>query len=392
MDGAGPHDRPEYTAATNLGSVHFDGTGDYLASDNNDIGNFGTGDFTIEGWFWVPDRSALYTVADGRPTSLTSASGWSVAISTAGTLYVYTGGFHITGTAGAVTTKVWHHWALSRESGAMKLFLNGVQQGSTNSTARDFTANLFRVGASGTGGELFKGNQADVRVVKGTAVYTANFTPPTAPLSAITNTTFLLQNTDGGIIDKAQVSRQIKLVGNTKSSTAQYKFLTSSMYFDGNGDYIQLDSQNIANFGSMPFTAEGWFWVASLPGSGTIYSVVDARDSGGNATGWTLGIGASGNIYIYNAATTISGGSVSTSTWHHWAFTRSGTDQKLFLNGTQVGSTYTTSRNFTDNKFRIAGSHSGGELFTGYQSDVRISKGLARYTANFTPPTAALQG
>ena len=142
----------------------------------------------------------------------------------------------------------------------------------------------------------------------------------------------------------------------------------------------------------MPFTAEGWFWVASLPGSGTIYSVVDARDSGGNATGWTLGIGASGNIYIYNAATTISGGSVSTSTWHHWAFTRSGTDQKLFLNGTQVGSTYTTSRNFTDNKFRIAGNHSGGELFTGYQSDVRITKGLARYTSNFTAPTAALKG
>ena len=84
-NGAGPHDKPEYTAATHLGSAQFDGTGDYLESDNNNIANFGTGDFTLEGWIWVPNRSALYTIVDGR-RSLTSADGWSVAISTAGTL------------------------------------------------------------------------------------------------------------------------------------------------------------------------------------------------------------------------------------------------------------------------------------------------------------------
>ena len=171
-------------------STYFDGSGDYLASDNNNIGNFGTGDFTIEGWIWVPDRSALYTVVDGRPTTLTSATGWSVAINTSGGMYVYSGGFHISGTNGDVTTETWHHWALTRSSGDMKLFLNGTQQGSTNSTARDYTANLFRVGASGTGGEVFKGYQRDVRVVKGTALYTSNFTKPDGPLTAVANTTF----------------------------------------------------------------------------------------------------------------------------------------------------------------------------------------------------------
>ena len=73
----------------------------------------------------------------------------------------------------------------------MKLFLNGTQQGSTNSTARNFTVNKFRVGASGQGAEHFKGYQRDVRVVKGTALYTSNFTPSTEPLTAVTNTTFL---------------------------------------------------------------------------------------------------------------------------------------------------------------------------------------------------------
>ena len=389
--GYGANDTAEYTTGDHLGSVHFDGTGDYLASDNNNIGNFGTGDFTIEGWFYVRDRDALYTVLDGRPTSLTSATGWSVAISTAGTLYVYTGGFHITGTAGAVTTNVWHHWALSRESGAMKLFLNGVQQGSTNSTARDFTANLFRVGASGTGGEVFEGNQADVRVVKGTAVYTANFTPPATPLSAITNTTFLLQNTDAAIIDKAQNARLVKLVGNTKSSTTQTKFLSSSMYFDGTGDYINAENCEIGNVGLHAFTFEGWFYLTASPAN--YITIMQTRGSNASTTGFVMAISAS-DFYVYSGAFIGQKGSaISSNQWYHWAYTRDTSgNQRVFLDGTQTGSTYTTERNYTDDKLWIGAKYDGTEYFTGYQSDVRITKGLARYTANFTPPTAALKG
>ena len=66
-------------------------------------------------------------------------------------------------------------------------------------------------------------------------------------------------------------------------------------------------------------------------------------------------------------------------------------NQRVFLDGTQTGSTYTTARNDTEDKLWI-GAIDGSEYFTGYQSDIRITKGLARYTANFTPPTAALKG
>ena len=163
-------------------SMYFDGTGDYIKADNQEIGNFGTGDFTVEGWLWVPNRSALYTVVDGRPSSLTSASGWSVAVSTAGNLYVYSNGFILTGSGGAVTTSTWHHWAFTRSGSDQKLFLNGTQQGSTYTTARDYTADLFRIGASSTGGEVFSGYQSDVRVTKGLARYTSNFSVPTAAL------------------------------------------------------------------------------------------------------------------------------------------------------------------------------------------------------------------
>ena len=403
-----PYDEQEYSASSHLGSAEFDGTGDYLASDNNNIGNFGTGDFTVEGWFRVPDRSALYTVVDGRPTTLTSASGWSVAINTSGGLYVYSGGFHISGTNGDVTTNAWHHWALSRESGAMKLFLNGVQQGSTNSTARDYTANLFRVGASGTGGEVFKGNQADVRVVKGTAVYTANFTPPTAPLSAITNTSFLLHNTDAGIIDKAQRAQDLRLFGNTKSSTTQNKFLTSSMYFDGTGDYLKWTNTEAVDYGigGEPFTLEWWQWWPSIVDSRSL-----GPQTGGTTAGWNGTSGHQWTMFTYSSSATLfmqwwngsgrtdyelnHGGALTASTWQHFAIVYDGTNLSNYVDGTRIG--HRTSGNTfgaVTNRFAVLGGNTAG---TGqseiYYSDVRITKGLARYSGtSLTVPTAALKG
>ena len=68
---------------------------------------------------------------------------------------------------------------------------------------------------------------------------------------------------------------------------------------------------------------------------------------------------------------------------------------KLFIDGTQEGSTATTSQSFLFWDTRLGtrdNTTDAGSKYTGYMSDVRITKGLARYTANFTPPTAALQG
>ena len=271
----------------------------------------------------------------------------------------------------------------------MKLFLNGVQQGSTNSTARNFTVNKFRVGASGQAAEFFKGNQADVRVVKGTAVYTSNFTPPTAPLTAITNTSFLLHNTDAGIIDKAQVARAVKLIGNTKSSTTQTKFLSSSMYFDGSGDYIKAEGLNIGKDGSSDFTAEGWFYLTASPSN--FITVVQTRASNASTAGWVMAISAS-DFYVYSGAHIVRKNSaISSNQWYHWAYSRQSGTHRLFLDGTLLDSD-TTARNYTEDTFWIGAKYDGSENFTGYQSDVRMTHGLARYTANFTPPTAALKG
>ena len=89
----------------------------------------------------------------------------------------------------------------------------------------------------------------------------------------------------------------------------------------------------------------------------------------------------------------IDSGTLNLNTWNHVAVTREGSVFRLFVNGTQVD-TFTSSTveiGFLNDPLTV-GSYNSTGYFNGYLSDVRITKGLARYTASFTPPTAALQG
>ena len=187
-------------------------------------------------------------------------------------------------------------------------------------------------------------------------------------------------------------------MGDTKSSTTQSKYLTSSIYFDGNGDILmptielivaQTIPLNVAMLGSNCTGRHCW----------NIFK----RLSGGlsNIT-WSLEFSSSNNyvaLYIYAAnsgAYVITGSTnIITSSWNHIAVTRSGNETKLFINGTQDGSTYTSNYTVADGgDFYLGGGFYAptSRTITGYMSDFRVTKGLARYTANFTPPTAALQG
>ncbi len=386
-----PYDYSSY-AAENGGSIACDGSGDSIQITGGSDFTF-TGDFTAECWVYCNAHTNDYAGIFGFSHD-SQSTGWNILGRSNGKLH-FNVGMTYTDATGSLPLNQWVHLALVRNgssSGNCKLYINGVADATTVTKTGTVTQPTFiQIGQyPGIAARAFNGNIADVRVVNGTAVYTSNFTPTTAPLTAITNTKLLVQSTDAGIIDKAQTPRFVKLLGNTKSSTTQTKFLSSSMYFDGTGDYIEADDQDIGNFGSGDFTAEGWFYLTASPSN--YITIAETRGSGGSTTGWVMAISA-GDFYVYSGAFIgAKGSAISSNTWYHWAFTRSGTDQKVFLNGTQTGSTYTTARNYTDNNFTIGAKHDASEFFTGYQSDVRITKDLARYTANFTPPTAALEG
>jgi hypothetical protein len=166
------------------------------------------------------------------------------------------------------------------------------------------------------------------------------------------------------------------------------------MKFDGTGDYLNTSPANQAAFafGSGDFTIEMWVYAAT---TGTTKGLYDSRPSGTNGAYAFIYLDSSNVIsYLINSGGgTITGTALSVSTWYHVAVARSGTSTKLFLNGVQVGSTLTDSNTYlnagTSRPFIGANASSLGSYFNGYIDDLRVTKGIARYTATFTPPTAA---
>jgi hypothetical protein len=202
-------------------------------------------------------------------------------------------------------------------------------------------------------------------------------------------------NSQPAIIDASQ-SSALTLVGNTKSSTTQIKYGNSSMYFDGVGGetYVDADS-TVANFGTKDFTIEMWVYPTAT-GRGIFNKTTDTGsasppsvsiynpDSGNLLVGVNDG-NSTGNWNNCNAP-------LLSNQWSHLALTRQGTTLRAFLNGITILTT-TNSANVDNNVvFGIGQWRLTASNFMGYMQDVRITKGLARYTTTFTPPAALLEG
>jgi hypothetical protein len=177
--------------------------------------------------------------------------------------------------------------------------------------------------------------------------------------------------------------------GDTKILTAQSKFGGSSAFFDGTGDYLSLPSNSDYTFGTGDFTVETWISPTNLT-STTFQTFVGGGSAGAllfsivTNTG-RITVNAYGSGFVFDQVFTFSSGQ-----WYHLVATRQGTNLRVFVNGTQLGSTVTNSTNFSQPSNIIGGITGGTQFFTGYIDDLRIYKGVAKYTANFTPPTAAL--
>jgi hypothetical protein len=381
----------EYDAAVVGGSGYFDGSGDFLTIAGTSTACALPGDFTIELW--------LYSVATTLYGSLIS----TVAdVSTSNGLRISTGNNNniievASALSGVITSSTafknntWVHVALVRSGTTLTLYQNGVSVGSATNSQSFVSDTVYIGNLTGLGSPYYlNGYVSNLRVVKGTAVYTAAFTPPTAPLTAITNTSLLLSATNSGIYDST-AKNDLETVGNAQVSTTQAKWGTTSMYFDGTGDYLKPYYPSPTNgttfsFGTGDFTIEWWMYPTSAPSNGMI---MDGRGSGASGDMWLINW-VNGVISWYAGATLISSSTVSTNTWTHVAICRSGTSTKMFLNGTQTGSTYTDTKNYTVGNGwpTIGASYNAVDFYTGYMDDLRVTK-YARYTANFTAPTAA---
>ena len=383
-----------YSTSTIGGSAYFDGTGDYLTVPSNSAFAMGTGDFTIECWVNTPLVNIQNDVIIELRSSGGSSTGFVFNMNPTGTGYqlnFYTdGGFNLGSTV--LNYNVWNHCAVTRSGGIIKLFSNGVVSATFTKTNNFYDTPVPHIGIS----PLYTANDmvgylSDLRIVKGTALYTSTFTPPTAPLTAVSGTSLLFNFTNAGVIDSAMMNNA-ETVGNAQISTTQSKFGGSSMYFDGTGDYVSIPVTPNLQFGSGNFTIEAWIYPTNL-GS---YPLVAAQ-YGPNIYAFFFGLGPNDTklgLYLYHA-----GGSVNVSTtnnvtlntWNHVAAVRNGNTVTLYINGIAGGNvTYTQTVDNITVPISVGADSTGSYPFFGYIDDLRITKGYARYTSNFTPPALAL--
>ena len=187
-------------------SIVLDGEGDYLSIASNPDFGFGTGDFTIEGWFYKTAVSTQY-LFDTRSTL--NENSIAVQSNGAGTLRLFVNGAFVLTSSNAHTNNAWNHLAISRASGVTRFFINGVVSTNTYTDTTDYgTAKPFVIGAQYNGTTAYNGYIDEFRVTKGLARYTANFTPPNMHNDS---TTVLLIDCEEGIVDVADLYLDVNL-------------------------------------------------------------------------------------------------------------------------------------------------------------------------------------
>ena len=423
------------------GVASFDGAGDYLSiADNADFA-FGTGDFTVEAFVFATGLGTYNTIFDTSSTGQ-DTTGIRLGVESTGRLYLYTNGFFLTAN-NAISTGRWYHVAYARSSGTHRLFINGVKVDET-STARNYTNDSCVIGSHFSFGESWEGFISNLRVVKGSAVYTANFTPPTEALTNVTNTKLLCCNSStsatastvtpgtitangnavatrneltGSIVlavpgiaggqgsGYGDYSADIRGSGTNKTLTASgnatvasvSSYYGSALSFDGTGDYFEIAESNNEYDLDGDYTIE--FWV-NLNTINTVNDIIGTANNsaflGSGKSGWVIGYTTYSNIgfrfgYQNSGSWTFEHHTELTTVanqWNHVAITRSGSTQQIIINGVvSYAETQTNTITSTENTLRIGGGFgSTGGLIDAQIQDLRIYKGVAKYKGGFDVP------
>lgn len=200
--------------------------------------------------------------------------------------------------------------------------------------------------------------------------------------------------------DSSSNGLSVTASGNAQISTTEGKFGGASGLFDGNNDYLSVSDSGLA-FGTGDFTIELFFYRVGDTAVNNISSaqLLDFRTPSLSSevlvyvAGSAAAAGTVKGLTFYAGAERIqTSSSVSDNTWHHAAIVRSSGTTTMYLDGVSAG-TWADSSNYTSTAATIGGRFAdvSGDYrsWNGYIDELRITKGVARYTANFTPPTAA---
>jgi hypothetical protein len=332
-------------------SAYFDGTGDYLSIAANSAIDLGSGDFTIE--FWVRPAAktnavdAVFGYGNYACMFYHNGTNWTLEMSS-------TGSSNQLVITCAVTLNTWQHIAIVRNGSSIVVYKDGVSSATGTFTGTVTTnARTLRIGDNGNSQNI-NGYIDELTITKGVARYTSAFTSPPIP-STCTDLT------------------RSKNVG-TLTGGVDYNFSNGgSLVFDGTNDYITSPTSTLFNFGTGDFTIEMWVYPTSVK----TFSLLDFRinETNPNGNAFVIGTSASNFWVVYQNGNQITGPTVVANQWVQLVVNRVGTAVKMFLNGVQAGSTWTTSNTFTDGAFVLGTDYPlNARFFQGNVSSVKIYK------------------
>ena len=378
---------PSINYSTSLvgGSLYFNGSTDYITLPNN-MTPVSNSAYTLEGWFYPTTVAAAEIPVVKLYNSTQTIEFRIVSSKIQGRI---NNSATIVGGNSTIYPNQWYHFALVKPtagSNTAVLYINGVAESTTATDTTTYTAfTTPRIGANQTPNLYYTGYVSGVRFLNGTGLYTGNFTPPSAPISSISNTLFLINANNAGIIDQTS-KNNMSTLGASRISTSVSKFGSGSIYLDGSQSSYIITPASPLFVHNGDYTVELWFYPLAAQNSTLLDQYFASTTGAGN---WQLYM-SSGRLlqFYYNGGSFIQHQSLVTlNTWNHIAATRSGSTIRLFLNGV-VGTTTATSsavlgRNDT---LWIGAQHLNGPLYypNGYMDEIRISR-YAAYTSTFTP-------
>jgi hypothetical protein len=375
-------------ASGDPGSISFGNSAktNYLTYPKTTAFGFGTSDFTIEYW-WKPTVGGRNDVFDlknqtiGETTVTRMDLGYSID---GGGLKLYTDGGCGLDSGKSLVLNKWIHIALTRNGNNLNLWLDGVL-GKTTACSADF-------GSAGYALQLIYenggGNLTNIRVVKGTAMYSTTFAPSTSPLAKVAGTSLLLNATQGtDFLKDSSDNNLVPTVSGSPSSSSSNPQM-GSFCIDGssvsNTIVGSLSVTDPSAIGTGDFTLETWVYLRGT------YSYTSIIDSGG----W-VGAGTNGGIQLYengqlsNGTATFgyggvigsaSGLAVSYNKWFHLAISRASSVNRMFINGVQSGNDVTDSINLTQRTYTLGDGAFWG--MDGCLAGVTLTH-RALYTSNF---------
>lgn len=384
-------------------SLMFDGVDDYLTIAASSDFAFGTGNFTIECWFYKKTTTNAYPIIIGKSGSWTT-NNWFLSDVRSGdnptkfTFWCY----NISSSAAILTSttvvvpNTWYHLAVCRSGTTINLFVNGILESTiTSSVSIDGgTTTALNVGGTASAANDIVGSLQEVRI-SNIARYTSNFTPPIQRFTTDSNTKLLLHLDDGTIYDDSGTNKTITTNGSPTWSIENPNTTKGNIYLPDTNSYCTISDSADWNLGADDFTIDWWEYRLSIVHNTGLFSRSAPAAYQGFLVGYYSNIGYptilrlffSSNGTSWDIADGVSNGTYDLNTWNHFAIVRNGSTFKTYKNGSNI-STFTSTAiiHNTSGTPSIGMYNNQTAKYNGYIDCLRLTKGKALWLNNFNPP------